>query len=227
MNLYEFIELANIEISTKDETYDEIVKFRFFRTCKNHDVFCNDLMKLVDIVGKDDDYHVVNWSALIIKNIEKFRNFAKEHWFGYWARQYEDDELICQWIKEFNVYLSGSSFGRCAAKKLDDTLYGVLIDFLHTLEPITSHKTNVASLNARDVLNNIGDFTTVESEDNGKIVEKAIKDAVVALDIVEKIKYIVNEKLYNNAGDCDYGNYSTCENALMIKDITELLEAMS
>lgn len=47
---------------------------------------------------------------------------------------------------------------------------------------------------------------------------KALKEKL------EKINFIINEKHYSNAEECDYGNYYTCENALMIKDIEEILE---
>ena len=40
---------------------------------------------------------------------------------------------------------------------------------------------------------------------------------------IEKIKYIINEKHYSNAEDCDYGNMYRCENALMIEDIEKIL----
>lgn len=39
----------------------------------------------------------------------------------------------------------------------------------------------------------------------------------------EKIKFIINEKHYSDAEECDYGNYYRCENALMIKDIDEII----
>lgn len=40
---------------------------------------------------------------------------------------------------------------------------------------------------------------------------------------IEKIKYIINEKHYHDAEECDYGNYYQCEKALMIEDIEEVL----
>lgn len=43
---------------------------------------------------------------------------------------------------------------------------------------------------------------------------------------IEKIKYIINEKHYHDAEDCDYGNYYNCKNALMISDIDEVLEEL-
>lgn len=43
---------------------------------------------------------------------------------------------------------------------------------------------------------------------------------------IEKIKYILNEKHYPNAEECDYGQYYSCENALMIADIEEVLSAL-
>lgn len=47
--------------------------------------------------------------------------------------------------------------------------------------------------------------------------------AIKALEKIEKIKFIINEKHYSEAEECDYGNYYNCENALMIKDIEEII----
>ena len=44
-----------------------------------------------------------------------------------------------------------------------------------------------------------------------------------AYEAIDKIKYIINEKHYSNAEECDYGNMYRCENALMINDIEEVL----
>lgn len=46
---------------------------------------------------------------------------------------------------------------------------------------------------------------------------KALKEKIA------KIEFILNEKNYIKAEECDYGNYYTCENALMIKDIEEII----
>lgn len=46
---------------------------------------------------------------------------------------------------------------------------------------------------------------------------KALKEKIA------KIEFILNEKNYIKADECDYGNYYTCENALMIKDIEEII----
>lgn len=43
---------------------------------------------------------------------------------------------------------------------------------------------------------------------------------------IEKIKFIINEKHYSNAEECDYGNYYSCENALMIQDIEEVISSL-
>lgn len=40
---------------------------------------------------------------------------------------------------------------------------------------------------------------------------------------LEKIKYIIFEKHYPNATECDYGQYYDCEKALMIADIEDVL----
>ena len=47
--------------------------------------------------------------------------------------------------------------------------------------------------------------------------------AIKALESIEKIKYIINEKHYPDAEECDYGQYYHCENALMIADIEDVL----
>ena len=46
---------------------------------------------------------------------------------------------------------------------------------------------------------------------------KALKEKIA------KIEFILNEKNYIEAEVCNYGNYYTCENALMIKDIEEII----
>ena len=43
---------------------------------------------------------------------------------------------------------------------------------------------------------------------------------------VERIKFIINKKHYPNAEECDYGKYYSCENALMIEDIEEVLSGL-
>jgi len=63
------------------------------------------------------------------------------------------------------------------------------------------------------------------SNENDK--EKACIMAIKAFDTIEKIKDIIFNKHYSNAEECDYGNYYTCENALMIKDIEEVLEQLN
>ena len=40
---------------------------------------------------------------------------------------------------------------------------------------------------------------------------------------INKIKYVINEKHYPKAEECDYGNYYTCEKALMIEDVENIL----
>lgn len=40
---------------------------------------------------------------------------------------------------------------------------------------------------------------------------------------LDKIKYVINEKHYANAEECDYGNYYKCEKSLMIEDIEHIL----
>ena len=76
------------------------------------------------------------------------------------------------------------------------------------------YKVQVALKVARKALEEIQQYRAI-----GTIEEfKALNEKL------EKIKFIINEKHYLNAEECDYGNYYTCENALMIKDIEEILE---
>ena len=53
--------------------------------------------------------------------------------------------------------------------------------------------------------------------------KEALRMAIKALETVQKIKYIINEKHYPDAEECDYGQYYRCENALMIADIEDIL----
>lgn len=74
------------------------------------------------------------------------------------------------------------------------------------------------------VLETIGNGLKLSNE---KDKESACIMAIKAIDTIEKIKFIINEKHYSQAVECDYGNMYKCENALMIKDIEEILSDLN
>ena len=73
---------------------------------------------------------------------------------------------------------------------------------------------------AKEVL----EYTKTLDNIQGTASSIAIDMSIKALDTLEKIKYIINEKNYSHAQDCDYGNMYSCENALMIEDIEKILK---
>ena len=108
MTLYEILEIAENDFDTYDTEYDVVVT-----TCwigeenDDYDKFCNGIMKKVNVIKKSGDGLLVNWSDLIRRNMEKFRQFTRDNWSE--NSQYEDDEdeFIYQWIKEIHYYMAG------------------------------------------------------------------------------------------------------------------------
>lgn len=127
MKLYDVLKLTEKDFDTYDKVYNGIVTVCYVKeNGKNdsYDTFCIELMKRVDVVQAISDYElVVDWSKLIVDNMEKFRQFARV----YWVCQYKDDEdeFIYQWIKEFHLYLAGY---------VSEDFYDTLVEFVKTLE---------------------------------------------------------------------------------------------
>jgi hypothetical protein len=86
-------------------------------------LFVEELIKKVQFKKQTYDYIIIaEWSEFIIKNMQQFRKFTKEHW----QNQYKDeDTFIFQWIKELHGYISGL---------VPEDFYKTLYDFVETLE---------------------------------------------------------------------------------------------
>lgn len=124
ITLYEYLKMTEADYDTYDNVYDAEVT-----VCYNEDeddnyvVFCNELVKKVDIIERNNNYTLtVNWSDLIKRNMQKFKEFAKKHWY----EQYEDDEdeFIYQWITELNSYIAGY---------VPEDFYENLVEFVNEL----------------------------------------------------------------------------------------------
>ena len=125
MTLYEFLEVSKRDYDTFEiEMEAEVTVCYIEQEHDNYDRFCNGIIKKVDVIKQTGDYSLlVAWSDLIKRNIDKFKEFTKQHW----ENQYEDDteEFIYQWIKEIDSYMSGSA---------PYYLYKTLMNFVETLE---------------------------------------------------------------------------------------------
>lgn len=108
ITLYDFLSLSECDYDTYDTKYDaEVTVCWIGEESDNYDKFCNEIIKKVNIVKINRDMIMVNWSELIERNIDKFKEFTRENW--YETHQYEDDidEFIYQWIKEIHYYMAG------------------------------------------------------------------------------------------------------------------------
>lgn len=170
MNLYEYLELTKNDFDTCDNDFDAIVTVcHIGKENDNYDKFCNELMKKVEMLSKNDDYLTVSWSVLIRGNMDKFRAFTKEHW----SFQYEDDddEFVYQWIKEFHSYLAGM---------VSDSFYGTLVEFIETLTPSIAKNYVVcisdSYLRDTQVFNPIQEAFDEQNEDNKDYIEELTDD---------------------------------------------------
>ena len=77
-----------------------------------------------------------------------------------------------------------------------------------------------------EAMQNLSEIAIDYAECGEEAVCEALDMAIKALEAVEKIKFIINEKHYPKAEECDYGNFYRCENALMIADIEDVLSAL-
>jgi hypothetical protein len=107
IKLYDFLIMSKCDYDTFDTEYDGII------TCvciedepeDYYEKFYHEMCKKVEIVRVINKCLVVNWSNLIERNLEKFKEFTNE----YWKYKYEDDneEFIYQWINEIQAYFAG------------------------------------------------------------------------------------------------------------------------
>ena len=107
INLYDFLILSKCDYDTYDTEYDGVITC----TCieeepeDNYEKFYHEMCKKVEIEEVSDNGLIVNWSNLIERNLEKFKEFSNKHW----KYNYEDDEeeFIYQWINEIHAYFAG------------------------------------------------------------------------------------------------------------------------
>ena len=108
MTLYEYLKLKENDFDTCDTVFDTGVTVCYIdEENDEYDKFCNGIIKKVNVVDEDEDFLTVDWTGLIERNIDKFKAFTKENWYG--NCQYEDDidEFMYQWINEIQQYMAG------------------------------------------------------------------------------------------------------------------------
>ena len=106
-SLYAFLQKADRDYDTADSEYDCIVTVCADTYDKGdpYDNFCKKMLESVKIVDFTPDKRpIVDWSQFIQRNLDKFRAFAKEHWYN---GHDEDEELIYEWVLEIGKYLAG------------------------------------------------------------------------------------------------------------------------
>ena len=125
MTLYEYVKEKEADFDTYDMDYDSIITVCYIDEINDdYDKFCIELMKKVNVIGilKSGFELVVNWSDLINKNFELFKDFTNK----YWKRDYEDkDEFIYQWLTEIQNYITGL---------VPESFYTILCDFIKELK---------------------------------------------------------------------------------------------
>jgi hypothetical protein len=126
ITLYDFLSLSECDYDTYDTKYDvEVTVCWIGEESDNYDKFCNEIIKKVNVVKINRDMIMVNWSELIERTIDKFKEFTKENW--YETHQYEDDidEFIYQWIREIHYYMAGY---------VSEDFYGNLVELVKNLK---------------------------------------------------------------------------------------------
>lgn len=124
MTLYEYLKMSEADYDTYDRDYDAGVTVCYIdEECDEYDKFCNGIIKKVDVVKINGDTLTVNWSELIERNMDKFKEFTAKHW----KYQYEDDidDFEYQWINEIHMYMAGY---------VSESFYSVLNEFVDSLE---------------------------------------------------------------------------------------------
>ena len=123
MTLFEYLQMTECDYDTYDTKYDTgVTVCHIDEECDEYDKFCNGIIKKVDVVGINNDILTVNWSELIERNMDKFKEFTAEHW----RYQYKDDidEFEYQWINEIHMYMAGY---------VGDSFYSVLNELVDSL----------------------------------------------------------------------------------------------
>ena len=125
VKLYDYITMAECDFDTYDTTYDaEVTVCHIYEENDEYDKFCNGIIKKVNVVEVSGECLVVDWSELIAKNIDKFKEFTAKYWYADCQYEDDEDEFIYQWINEIHQYMVGNvSIGFYAKlNKLVDSL---------------------------------------------------------------------------------------------------------
>ena len=124
MKLYDFMKMSETDYDTYDTVYDACVTVCYAdEEVDSYDKFCNEIMKKVEVAEVHENCLIVDWSALISGNIDKFREFTEKHW--RYTYEDDEDELIYQWINEIHAYMAGY---------VSENFYNTLVKFVETLE---------------------------------------------------------------------------------------------
>ena len=76
--LYNYINMAENDFDTYDVEYDaEVTVCHIYEENDEYDKFCNGIIKKVDVIKINGDSLIVNWSELINRNMDKFREFSE------------------------------------------------------------------------------------------------------------------------------------------------------
>lgn len=123
MTVKEFLTLQECDYDIGDTKYDVTVTCCYVDEINdNYDKFCDLLTSKVTLI-EGGDYPIADWSGFIEKNLDKFKQFAKENWYNSYENN--DSKLIYEWVKEFHGYIAGL---------VSEKFYDKLVDFLEELE---------------------------------------------------------------------------------------------
>lgn len=113
MTLYDFIATTECDYDTLDEVYDESVTISVnLEPEDDYDEFCIALIKKIEVKDiTDSGDPICDWSDYIKRNSTRLRGFANDYWY---KNNFEDeDDFICEWIKEFHLLLAGYGEDGC------------------------------------------------------------------------------------------------------------------
>lgn len=107
MKLYDFIKADDCCYDTYDDVcYTTVTVDINLEPEDDYDEFCVELIKKIEVKGRDYDGNpVCGWYDYIKRNLPRFRQFADDYWI---KNNHEDeDDFICEWIEELHRFLAG------------------------------------------------------------------------------------------------------------------------
>lgn len=108
MTIAEFLKIAQRDFDTYDTVFDVEVTCCDMIHDKETDYytrFCKFIYGKVEVVKMCGDCEMVcKWADFIGRNLEIFREAAREMWT--WLPE-DDDDLVYEWIKEINLWFAG------------------------------------------------------------------------------------------------------------------------